>query len=85
MLAVVTGSAINSDGASNGLTAPNGLFPGARHLRGAGKRQSPLRTWTRWRRTGPEPGLGDPIEAQALICDLRAGSAAKASRSGSAR
>jgi acyl transferase domain-containing protein len=56
VLAVITGSAVNSDGASNGLTAPNG--PSQQRVIAAAlaaAQLSPPIRWTRWRRTAPAP------------------------------
>ncbi len=67
VLALITGSAVNSDGASNGLTAPNGaaqqrLLSAA--LADAGLRPSDVDV-VEAHGTGTK--LGDPIEAGALV------------------
>ncbi|WP_181772045.1 type I polyketide synthase [Amycolatopsis pittospori] len=67
VLALITGSAVNSDGASNGLTAPNGaaqqqLLSAA--LADAGLRPSDVDV-VEAHGTGTK--LGDPIEAGALL------------------
>jgi len=67
VLAIVTGSAVNSDGASNGLTAPNGPSQRrviARALADAGLRASDVDVVEAH---GTGTALGDPIEAQALL------------------
>ena len=67
VLAVLTGSAVNSDGASNGLTAPNGAAQQRvirAALAGAGLEPSDV-DYVEAHGTGT--ALGDPIEARALV------------------
>ncbi|MFC3451669.1 type I polyketide synthase [Amycolatopsis speibonae] len=67
VLALITGSAVNSDGASNGLTAPNGAAQQrllSTALADAGLRPSDVDV-VETHGTGTK--LGDPIEAGALL------------------
>ncbi|WP_420032342.1 acyltransferase domain-containing protein [Streptomyces sp. cg28] len=70
ILAVITGTGVNSDGRSNGLTAPNGSAQRAlvRHVHGSG---SPLVDYVEAHGTGTP--LGDPVEAAALGAALGRG------------
>ncbi|MFC5290404.1 SDR family NAD(P)-dependent oxidoreductase [Actinokineospora guangxiensis] len=73
VLAVLSGSAVNSDGASNGLTAPNG--PAQRRviwqaLESAGIGPSDVDVVEAH---GTGTALGDPIEAQALLATYGVG------------
>ncbi|MER5556441.1 type I polyketide synthase [Streptomyces sp. NPDC002793] len=67
VLAVLTGSAINSDGASNGLTAPSG--PAQQRVIGAALADAGLRPSDVdvVEAHGTGTALGDPIEAQAVL------------------
>ncbi|MGW0517514.1 type I polyketide synthase [Crossiella sp. NPDC003009] len=67
VLAVVSGSAINSDGASNGLTAPNG--PAQQRVIRAALADAGLSTSDvdAVEAHGTGTTLGDPIEGQALL------------------
>ncbi|MDT8912321.1 type I polyketide synthase [Amycolatopsis sp. PS_44_ISF1] len=67
VLAVLTGSAINSDGASNGLTAPSG--PAQQRVIGAALADAGLRPSEVdvVEAHGTGTALGDPIEAQAVL------------------
>ncbi len=67
VLAVLSGSAINSDGASNGLTAPSG--PAQQRVIGAALADAGLRPSEVdvVEAHGTGTALGDPIEAQAVL------------------
>ncbi|MEU6844626.1 acyltransferase domain-containing protein [Streptomyces sp. NPDC046716] len=70
ILAVITGTGVNSDGRSNGLTAPNGSAQRAlvHHVHGAGRE---LVDYVEAHGTGTP--LGDPVEAAALGAALGRG------------
>ncbi|MCK2241767.1 MULTISPECIES: type I polyketide synthase [unclassified Crossiella] len=67
ILAVVSGSAVNSDGASNGLTAPNG--PSQQRVIEAALQDARLapRQVDVVEAHGTGTALGDPVEAEALL------------------